>query len=849
MPQMIRHSAVAFVIAAVAATAADLPRPGSPGVLTDWRWLARAPLGERHIVSDAQGTRKLTPAADTFLLLAARGPGVLDHFWTNTRSGALAFLVDGHELWRGELSELAQSTGDKPAASVVFPTPVFFSSGGMQHLLAPIGFEQSLQILSDQDSMPHYCSYRTFGDDVEVEPASADPASVYQQGLHAAADAWRRGGAEYRPARSEQAVEVRSGFVLQAGSRHVVLERSGSGELTHVALHMNPALVGSLRDVVVELSHDGSKAPTLRLPLTDLVGAPNPWPIHRWHAYNGDLAGGIRYPWFVDRPRVHYPEATFLLNLPIPFADGVRLELWNRSRDIRFTGSLHAVVEPLAQPDRTGRLCGTRVRLAVAASAAPEPLISLPGPGQLVGLGLFTTGCSSYPAAVRTCAVSLQVDDRQPVIGPGLLPLWFQGIYGGPVGGMPIWNQPSYHDQYGGMMRHFLTDPVPFSQSATFAFTPGPAQADDAPDRATVIALWYGFGESPYEAPALPDQAEELPHSTFGSYARARAGKQLMWLTEAEDLLPMARAHGGEIRAVEDTAHNYHPSRGKILHIRSDQPGDYVDCVVPFPRAAYFCIGTTVIWGPNLGDFELDVLPRDGADTQPGFAQGDAFYRGRVLGSVPMKAPVFVGHSLRRRRDSGMEYSVPLLNPTPDRMGVLRFVCRSKPSNSNSYSLNLDQLALKTPPLTEAGWREFECGVLPEPDPTFPLSCRRPKYGRTAWSGWGAVLVSGHGGGRAVVRSVHPTAASRSECLVIRGCLGPEQGRWELRVVGGPGEGAELKPGKDAEELLEWTIAVGGLALPGPVEIEIRCLESAEKQPRERTASPAELVLDAWALR
>ena len=137
-----------------------------------------------------------------------------------------------------------------------------------------------------------------------------------------------------------------------------------------------------------------------------------------------------------------------------------------------------------------------------------------------------------------------------------LLPVWFAGSFGGSVVGMPIWNHPRMEENFVGAMRHFLTDPLPFEQSAEFGYTPG-TDPKGAPAKATAIVLWYRFGQTPYAAPALAGRAEPLPHSTYPMRpTRLGPGRKpyarLIWSLEAEDLAPMARARDCELDVVED---------------------------------------------------------------------------------------------------------------------------------------------------------------------------------------------------------------------------------------------------------------------------------------------------------
>jgi hypothetical protein len=348
-----------------------------------------------------------------------------------------------------------------------------------------------------------------------------------------------------------------------------------------------------------------------------------------------------------------------------------------------------------------------------------------------------------------------------------------------------------------------------------------------------------------------------LPYSKFGTYA-AQRDSRLFWEAEAEDLVPAARVQGGEVRAEEDADHNYHPSAGWYLHYVASQAGDYVDCTVPFPRTRYFAVGTGALWGPNRGTFEMDVLSPRQAPSLPEFQQGDAFYLGRVLGHVPMQAPVFVGQDLRSLRDTGTEYPPPFLNPAPDQEGVVRFICRAKPQESSAYLLELDQLRLDLPPPTAPGWREFE--DLADVEVSADLTVARPKQGRFEWSGWGAMAVVSPPNGRAIFRALLPTGLAGGNAgltgaaseVVLKGCLGSQQGGWQARILqpAGPVSPATpLVPGKDEREIVEWRVPLTGLRLPGVVLLEFTCTEAGREADSSHRTRQAELVLDAWSVR
>lgn len=813
--------------------------PGAVQNLTDWRWLARPVRGSVHVLSDLRGERQLESSGDDrFVVLDTRGPGVVDHLLTRDGHDELAVEVDGRLLWRGRMATAAGDVSE----TALFPPPILFAGGGFYHLLAPIGFQHGLRITSGRARCRVHVAYRTFAVGTEVVSADPAPDGLYARELRAAAGMWNLGPLERAGFADPAWRVVENAFELPAGGRSVVLEESGSAEVVGLELHFSPPLTGTLREVLVEIAYaDG--APSVRLPVTDLVGMTHPWPVGRWDGRQGTLAAGIQYPWFVREPRYYFPQALFFFHLPMPFRDGLRIELRNRSATTRFSGILRCRLAPFegADGDVAGRLCARRDVAPVGTSQQPVPVLTVPGRGQLVGLGLFLTGNERFPAAANRSRMALERPGQEPVTGHGLVPLWFMGGYGGPIGGKPVWNHPRMEHRYCGAMRHFVTDPIPFTESATFAYTPGEETAG-APTQATVTAFWYEFGTAAYEAPRMPERAMALPYSEYGpSGGLPPGGGRRTWFSEAEDMVPSSLPRGARMEDVEDRDHNYHPSRGRFLRVTADQPGDYVDCLVPLPPDRYVSVGTLALWGPRRAGFELDLLSRQEAFAPPVVQQGDAFYRGRAVGSVSMAAPVFAGGSLIHHRDSWDEFSPPFRNPARDGYGVLRFICRSKPLDASAHIVKLDHVQIVAPPEVSGEWREFE--DLPPPAVDGSVSAWLPKYGDFSWSGWGAWVVGGHRGGVHFQWSV-ATAMPPPENLLIRGFLPSGSSNWTARVNGA--HSVRLAPGSEPSAPVEWSIPLDGFRPPGVMRLEI----SSPLPPGSRLSAPGEnrLVLDAWRL-
>ncbi len=820
---------ILLLLALFPAIAAQLPLPGSPERLTDLRWLARQVEGTRLLDVDADGTRKLERIDGGFLVLKVDGPGVLDALATSSIDATLGIEADGQWIWSGTMRAAMNAKGG------VFTPPLVYWYGSAGFFLAPVGFRQSLRIVCDRDTLPRYLSYRTLPKGAAVMPASADPRSDYQQQLAKAAATWTAGATEFQAVVSPPAREATREFTLRPGTSAAALALAGSGEIVRLEFHCNPALTGTLREVVAEIRCDGATEPQVRLPLTELIALPHPWTVGRWDGYNGTFAAGLRYPWFLHTPRTHYPEATFLLNLPLPYGEGLTVTLVNRSASMQFTGYTRAVVQPLPEKEAAaaGRLCALRAVTPITPDGETT-LLTVPGAGQAVALALYTTGGDRYPPCVRTYSLSLDLDAGAPLPAHlGILPLWFRGAYGGAAIGSAVMNYPRYDQNFSGLTRHFLTDPLPMPRGLQLRYSAGPTPKG-SPTGATAVAFWYQHG-APYAAPALPAHAEPLPYTDYGTSD---------WLWEAEDLAPLITANGGEVRVVEDVMHDYHPSKGKYLVLSPDQAGDYYDIPVPMPASRYVAVATAALWGPNRGVYEARIISKEQAQQPPVFPQTDAFFRGRAVGDVPMISPIQVGQSLAHRRDTSIDATIPFRNPAPDGEGVIRIICQTKNYQSSGFLLALDRLQVAAPP-AEKGW--LECEEWENAECRGGLTATLPPFGRAGWSGWGACRLAAQLGGAMTQSLQLLTGPARPAELRLKGCLDPKQGGWSVRVNGGPA--IELRPGKDDQELLEWVVPLAGVTLPGTLTLEFTCTRAADKLPRFAPTPDAELILDAWTVK
>lgn len=819
-----------------------MPPFGSPLRLLDWRWLAQPYAGQHGVQADAEASRALPATADgEYEVVALEGPGILEHLWTADAQAAFRLEVDGEAFWTGRL---ARATAETPLPG--FPWPVAFSASGMNHLLAPVAFRERLTLRVDRERLPHFLSYRSLTPGTPLWVPVGDNRPRYDAQLQAVSEAWRQDGFGLEP--DPGSVE-RTDFVLPPNGRAEVFAKPASGCIRRLEFHLFPALLGTLRNVVVEVFCDGETHPRIRLPLPELTGLPHPWPSTRWEAFNGTLAAGIRYPWYLRQPRVYFTQAAFHFNLPMPYADGMRIELHNRSESQRFTGYLRSVVEPIcpAEAAGLGRLCARRKRVPLPGDRNPVSILEAPGGGHLVGLSLFLSGRDRYVSAcgeisARRC---LFLRDAETLVaGPAWLPLFLSGSVRGPVVAPPIWTHPQFTGCFAGVTRHFFTDPVPFRNRLALVYDPGPPAAANS-EEAIGVALWYADPAHPYSAPPLAATAKALAAQTHPFQPMHRRhgfdAPRLFWASEAEDLAPFAMGHAATARRVEDRDRNYNCSGSAYLLVAAEHPQAHVDIPLRLPNTRYLAVGYNPIEGPGQGTFEIAVLCRASAQATAG--RIPPYGVGR---QPPRASTVQTGGHYGHVRGFYFHHAAPFLNPAPDAPGIVRFICRAPdPHGSGTALLKLDRLRIDTPPATPRDWHEAEdllaahvCGGL--------RAAPAPR-GDMRWSGWGALRLESFSGGRTELVALAPTPPDDAAALTLRGALGPGRGSWEARLLSGsPQDLSALGPAAEDDTVLEWTLPLDAPHPRGPVRIEIVCTADGQPRPRSRTPEPAVLILDAW---
>jgi len=775
----------------------QLPGPTDPAWLTDLRWLAR-PGGN---------DRAFAVGEDAGVEIA--GPGVLDYLVYGYQ-GEMALLVDGEQVFRGnpreEWKPLYIAPRPEEWGELPWAWPLVHVGGPYACCSLPIPFAQSVRIDVSRHPEQLWMSYRRLQSPPEMRVGGAE----YLRALSAAHEYLAGPVSDLPPQAGAREIEVAA--YCPAGGRATLAELDGPAEVLGMQLRMRPGALNLLRHQVIAITTDG--ATSLRMPLVDLVGVSHPWP-HAWQPRAGDHAAGIVHPYYRSGGRVQ-PAVVAYFKLPIPFAESLRIELWNRSPRLAayFQGEL--LVAPLADAERVGRLCGVSARVSLAAGAESE-LVALPGAGRLVGLSMFATGHGRDWEWRRRSAVRV-IGPHGPIAeGFGLLPMGMQGAAGSNVIAALAWNhnglQPTGRCGAG---RHLWTDPIDLPAGSRVTWQ---AAGGDAPSAAEVGVLWYQWPDAlAYVAPDVPGDVVELPTVWHGQPQRPLPGG---WWDEAEGLAEAAEASAGRARAETTGALDVFASGDAYLAWNADRPGDHLDLPAPMPASRYVRLWVHRLLFMAGGTFAISLEPPDAGGAGFEYAKSDSAYLDRVLGRATAEASVEC-YDVWPHRQAYRFDMTPMLNPAPGATGRIRFTCITKPRGSRGYLLAIDQLGIDPAPPGEDGWTQFEGAAVASS--TSGVSAALMRYGREDFQGWGGREVVAEQTG-AVTIAVVGAAGPPAGAVELRG--GAVEGEWSASAGG---EDVPLTSTEQAKEPTVWRVPVEAGA-----ELTVRC-----------TSGPGKLLLDAW---
>ncbi len=771
-----------------------IPTPDSPLRLLDLRWLAR-PMQEAPFLIDAWIAPPAEPPSEGDLRLIAEvdGPGVMQHLmltpqhqWILEVDGNVIYDGTPGDEWRQTANMALQSgPGERPWA-----WPLAQLTGADAQVILPIPFVSKVRILSKQAQARLWLAglhlshppERRFGDDrwrAELDRAIDHLGAIHTDTRSAPpVESWQG----LTPLPGTEVLPV-SAYTPPAG-RANLFTRAGAGEIVGMRFELRPSFFNRLRYLVVEITTDQAEQPAIRLPLIDLVGSMYPF-FRGWAFTHGTWVAGLQHPAW------HQPWAVAWFRLPIPFADGIRIDLLNRHPDLPLQVDGRIQLSPLSPEEAAvaWRLSGHRHDhdLPMEEGESLE-LMRFAAEGRLAMLSFLSTGHQRLYHSQWPHRIQLSLHDGDDVAASGFP---FFPLGRSPFNAKPItttWSHVPYdeHDIMGGSRTYWVA-PQPLSAGGAIHYAAG---GSDGPAKAESATLWYQPVAVP--APALATAPAPLPTRWNKPLAAVAPGG---WSEEAEELLPHAIASGGDVYVERRIALDAQASGDAALAWNPPAMGDTLDLLVLSPPTPYVMVKIRPLSLPGGGRFGVWLLPVDHDDVIPLWAPGDRDFLARVLGRIDLPYPVDCYQSVPFQHQLHNVATVCLRNPSPDDLVRLRFVAAG--GRGTGQLLAVDQITMNPAPPSPVGWHEM--ADLPPIWANTGITAVPMEVGRLDFHGGGGMRLHAAASGSLRLRLLDPTAP-RNGTWEVRGLV--ESGQWSLQSA----DGALVSLGQSGKEPVVWTL-------------------------------------------
>lgn len=795
------------------------PPADSPLRLLDLRHLARLPENPPFVVDAwTAADRAETAGNGLFVLAHIEGGGVVHHFM-GAGAGRWVIEADGRELFDGSgqdwrhtaLQASREGPGEHPWA-----WPLAMRTPNALHCVLPIPFAVRLRVLADQASARLWLAgerlsappARRFGDPVWT--AEADAARRFLGTIH---DDSRRAP----PVESWQGIYPLHGSearhfeaVPGPGERAGLLTLEGAGEIVGMRFEFGLPFFNRLRYLLAEITPDGEPEPTLRMPLVDLLGNAHPF-FQLWNLTHGTWVNGLQHPAW------HEPWMTGWFRLPVPFSNGLRIDLVNRHPDLPQHVRVRVQLAPLGAEEakRALRLCGMRhERELPLADGETAELMRFRHDGRLVLLSLFSTGHDRIGPWASN--VHLTLTDGEGLPAAAGFP--FFPMAGSPFHAKPInltWSQPHYGaSTWLSGSRTFWLDPVPISGGMRLAYRGG---GEGGPTRGEAAVLWYQ--RAPYAAPPVGDAPPVLPERRQDAPPAEAPGG---WSVEAEDLLPRAvAASGGDVYVERRLALDAQASGDALLAWNAPFTGAALDLFVSTPPTPYVRVWVRAPGVPGGGRFDLRLVPANRVAVDPLWPLGADDFARRSRGDAPLENAVDAYARAPMQRLQRHYPTVALHNPVPGGMARLRFVSAGRERGL----LVADQIVMNPSPPLPPGWRELHDTAVRAPAGT---NVEPMPIGRNDFHGDGGLRLAAAGAAVIRIPLRAPVPLHAGNVLLLRGHVA--RGNWTAGVAAD--EGYDLGP---AGATSEWPLAPAA-----------RNGDSLVRELVVATPAGGELLLNAW---
>jgi hypothetical protein len=399
------------------------------------------------------GTYSFVRKEGNDLVLAdLKGPGCITRLHTPTPTDELLeFYLDGEATPRISMPYRQYFTGEK----FPFVKPLVDTAGGGCYSYVPIPFAKSCKVLLRAPRTRFYdLNFVQYPAGTAVESyreGSISKAAVDAAALALAGDPGKDLSHFNQPTGSKVTTK-KFDTILAPGKAVTIFESKKGGRIATLRVGPDWAFAGKDRGVLLRVTWDGEKTPSILMPVGDFFG-------YAWGKPE------VQSSMFGTYRGVNY------CNFPMPFAKSAKIELVS-TRDTAVPVQGEVVAGDKALTDGEGRFYAEWRRENPTTAGKPFTWLEASGRGHLVGLSVQSQGMESgLPVFFEGDDVSM-VDGELAIHGTGSEDFFNGGWYAIPgrwehTFSLPLSGCLVYHDYLGrtGGYRLMLTDAVSFDKS------------------------------------------------------------------------------------------------------------------------------------------------------------------------------------------------------------------------------------------------------------------------------------------------------------------------------------------------------------------------------------------------
>lgn len=301
------------------------------------------------------------------------GPGAITRIWSANPQGRIRFVLDGEIVIDTSFGELLSGR--------LAPFEAPFTERGL-NCYFPIGFAQSGRVLARDSGAYYHINVVEFPAGTPVERFSF---ALSDEARGAVADVARvlRDGYDPVVAAGRRLMPVTEQKDLGPGDKLAWdLKGGGTVRALYVGLtdRTDPREPYALHQLVLRMTFDGATEPQVEVPLVDFFGSGfEPVPFR---SLATGTAAKLAFP-LPDRP---LEEQRFMYcYFPMPYRDGLRLEIENLSRTRRAVGLVFLMRVDTRTPAPDALRFHARYRREDPCQVLDYPILAVRGRGRIVG--------------------------------------------------------------------------------------------------------------------------------------------------------------------------------------------------------------------------------------------------------------------------------------------------------------------------------------------------------------------------------------------------------------------------------------------------------------------------------